>query len=49
TPLLAQARSLGCPVVGGIGMLLYQGVPGFEAWFGVRPAVTKEIEAIVTE
>ena len=23
-----------------LGMLLHQAVPGFEAWFGPRPAVT---------
>ena len=49
TPLLKQAKSLGCSVVGGIGMLLNQGVPGFEAWFGVRPVVDAEIEALVVE
>ena len=26
--------------VDGLGMLLHQAVPGFERWFGVRPAVT---------
>jgi shikimate dehydrogenase len=49
TPLLKQAKTLGCSVVGGIGMLLNQGVPGFEAWFGIRPVVNAEIEAIVVE
>ena len=39
TPLLAQARAAGHPVVDGLGMLLHQAVPGFEAWFGLRPAV----------
>ena len=47
TAFLAQARGLGCDVVGGIGMLLHQGVPGFEAWFGTRPTVDAEIEALV--
>ena len=32
----------------GIGMLLNQGVPGFEAWFGIRPVVDAEIETLVT-
>ena len=49
TPLLKQAKMLGCSVVGGIGMLLNQGVPGFEAWFGVRPVVDADIEALVVE
>ena len=43
TPLLADARSLGLRTVDGLGMLLHQAVPGFEAWFGVRPAVTAEL------
>ncbi|HBK10092.1 MAG TPA: shikimate dehydrogenase, partial [Planktomarina temperata] len=26
---------------------LHQGVPGFEAWFGTRPVVDQELEALV--
>ncbi|MDB5623783.1 MAG: shikimate dehydrogenase [Devosia sp.] len=40
TPLLAEAAAFGLPSVDGLGMLLHQAVPGFEAWFGVRPQVT---------
>jgi len=40
TPLLAQARLRGNTVVNGLGMLLHQAVPAFEAWFGVRPQVS---------
>jgi shikimate dehydrogenase len=29
--------------VDGLGMLLHQARPGFEAWFGVAPAVTGEL------
>ena len=47
TQLLRDARARGCEVVSGIGMLLHQGVPGFEAWFGHRPAVDEELEALV--
>ena len=43
TPLLAQASARGNTAVGGLGMLLHQAVPGFEAWFGVRPEVTPEL------
>jgi shikimate dehydrogenase len=43
TPLLAEARALGLRTVDGLGMLLHQAVPGFEAWFGVRPDVTSEL------
>ncbi|MBN9315952.1 MAG: shikimate dehydrogenase [Devosia sp.] len=47
TPLLADARALGLRTVDGLGMLLHQAIPGFEAWFGVRPAVTRELRARV--
>ena len=47
TPLLAEARALGLRTVDGLGMLLHQAVPGFEAWFGVRPEVTPELRALV--
>lgn len=47
TPLLAAARARGLAVVDGLGMLLHQAVPGFEAWFGVRPAVTPELRAAI--
>ena len=40
TPLLAAARARGLAAVDGLGMLLHQAVPGFAAWFGVRPTVT---------
>ena len=45
TPLLAAARALGLRTVDGLGMLLHQAVPGFEAWFGVRPEVTAALRA----
>ena len=47
TPLLAAARTRGNPVVDGLGMLLHQARPGFEAWFGVAPRVTAELRAVV--
>lgn len=47
TPLLAQAQARGNPIVDGLGMLLYQAVPAFEAWFGVRPEVTEELRQYV--
>jgi shikimate dehydrogenase len=47
TELLAQAKARGLKVADGLGMLLYQAVPGFERWFGVRPQVTKELKAHV--
>lgn len=47
TPLLAAARARGLAAVDGLGMLLHQAVPGFERWFGVRPAVTPDLRARV--
>ncbi len=47
TPLLAQARRRGLRCVGGLSMLLYQAVPGFEHWFGQRPEVTPELRALI--
>ncbi len=46
TALLAEAESLGCPTVDGLGMLLHQAVPGFERWFGVRPVVDEETRKV---
>jgi shikimate dehydrogenase len=43
TPLLAEARTRGLHTVGGLGMLLHQAVPGFHAWFGVKPEVDDEL------
>jgi shikimate dehydrogenase len=45
TELLAAARRRGHPVVDGLGMLLHQGRPGFEAWFGVPVQVTHKLRA----
>ncbi|WP_375460913.1 shikimate dehydrogenase [uncultured Enterovirga sp.] len=47
TPLLERARARGLRTVEGLGMLLHQAVPGFEAWFGTRPRVTGELRALV--
>ncbi|MEK1886080.1 MAG: shikimate dehydrogenase [Phyllobacterium sp.] len=47
TPLLRAARARGLKVVDGLGMLLHQAAPGFERWFGKRPAVTSELRELV--
>ncbi len=47
TPLLAAARMRGNPVVNGLGMLLHQARPAFNAWFGVMPEVTPELRAMI--
>jgi shikimate dehydrogenase len=49
TPLLADAKARGLRTVDGLGMLLHQAVPGFEAWFGVRPEVTPALRALVEQ
>lgn len=47
TPLLQAARTRGNPLVDGLGMLLHQARPGFEAWYGVRPEVTRGLRDFV--
>ncbi|SEN11782.1 shikimate dehydrogenase [Loktanella fryxellensis] len=47
TPLLSAAAARGCVTVDGLGMLLHQGVPGFEHWFGRRPEVDDALRAAV--
>jgi shikimate dehydrogenase len=47
TEFLSKARSRGLRTVDGLGMLLHQGVPGFENWFGVRPEVTDELRDLI--
>ena len=47
TALLAAARRRGNPTVDGLGMLLHQAQPGFEAWFGVRPEVDEGLRRAV--
>jgi shikimate dehydrogenase len=47
TALLADARARGLVTVDGLGMLLHQAVPGFARWFGVVPAVTPALRALV--
>ncbi len=47
TPFLDAAARMGCVTVDGLGMLLHQGVPGFERWFGHRPEVDDETRRAV--
>ncbi len=47
TPLLAAAKARGHATVDGLGMLLHQARPGFEAWFGRAPEVDAELRAEV--
>ncbi len=43
TPLLAAARIRGNLTVNGLGMLLNQARPAFNAWFGTMPEITPEL------
>ncbi len=49
TDLLRQARGRGLAAVDGLGMLLHQAAPGFERWFGTRPAVTPALRSFVLQ
>jgi len=47
TELLKHAKQQGCTCVDGLGMLIYQGIPGFENWFGATPVVTDELRELL--
>ncbi len=47
TNFLKIAKNRGSRTVDGLGMLIHQGIPGFEAWFGQKPLVTEELRKIL--
>ncbi|MDB5532931.1 MAG: shikimate 5-dehydrogenase [Hyphomicrobiales bacterium] len=47
TPLLRAARQRGNPTVDGLGMLLHQARPAWQAWFNLDPKVTPELRAMI--
>ncbi len=49
TALLREARARGFVAVPGLGMLVHQAVPGFEAWFKVRPEVDDAVFAAISQ
>jgi shikimate dehydrogenase len=49
TQLLAAARKRGNIAVDGLGMLLHQAVPAFEAFYRVRPHVSNELRRAVED
>jgi shikimate dehydrogenase len=49
TELLKQARARGLKTIDGLGMLMHQAVPAFEAFFGVRPTVTPGLRHALEE
>ncbi|MBA2590078.1 MAG: shikimate dehydrogenase [Alphaproteobacteria bacterium] len=49
TKLLQDAGSRGHKTIDGLGMLLHQAVPSFEAFFGVKPSVTPALRAALVK
>jgi shikimate dehydrogenase len=47
TPLLKEARARGHATIDGLGMLMHQAVPAFEAFYGVRPDVTPALRRLL--
>jgi len=47
TPLLVAAKGRGNKTVNGLGMLLNQARPAFEAWYGVLPEITPELHKAI--
>jgi shikimate dehydrogenase len=45
TALLQEAKARGHRTIDGLGMLMHQAVPSFEAFFGTRPEVTPGLRA----
>ena len=44
TKLLETAAQKGCPIVRGLGMLIYQGAAAFKLWTGIEPLVEEMSE-----
>lgn len=49
TAFLGAARALGHKTIDGLGMLMHQAVPAFEAFYGVGPAVTSGLRFALEE
>ena len=49
TELLHAAKARGHQVIDGLGMLMHQAAPSFEAFFGVKPEVTPGLRACLDE
>ena len=47
TPFLAAARARGNRTINGLGMLLHQGRPAWQRWFGIEPEVTPELRSLM--
>ena len=49
TNLLKIAKNRKIRFVDGLGMLIHQGVPGFEAWFGKTPLITEDLRELLLQ
>jgi shikimate dehydrogenase len=49
THLLKDAQAKGLQTIDGLGMLMHQAAPSFEAFFGVRPKVTRDLRAALVQ
>ncbi len=49
TPLLKDAKARGHVTIDGLGMLMHQAVPSFEAFFDVRPKVSEGLRAVLEQ
>lgn len=49
TELLRVAKKQGLVHIDGLGMLIHQAIPSFEAWFGVHPKPTSKLRNILEE
>jgi shikimate dehydrogenase len=47
TPLLTAARMRGNVTVNGLGLLLNQARPAFNAWFGIMPEITPALREAI--
>jgi len=49
TSFLAAAKTRGNVTINGLGMLLHQARPAFQAWFGVLPEITSDLRAKIMD
>ena len=47
TPLLKEARTRGHTTIDGLGMLMHQAAPAFEAFYGIKPQVTPALRQLL--
>jgi shikimate dehydrogenase len=47
TPFLTAAKARGNVIINGLGMLLHQARPAFQAWFGIMPEITPDLRTSI--